>query len=78
MIDDKMHNENNMYITEIGQAVLQLSSFKIGSENHQRGISLRQKFLEILGNMRLVSPKMTSHLSSHNFQMLRINIFSKP
>ena len=28
--------------------------------------------------MRLVSPKMTSHLTSHNFQTLEIEIFSKP
>ena len=49
--------ENDMYIAGIGQAVLELLSFKIGSGNHQRGISLLQKFLEIFGNMRLVSSK---------------------
>ena len=27
---------NDMYITLIGQAVLELLSFKVGSENHQR------------------------------------------
>ena len=32
---------NDMYI---GQAVFELLSFKVGSENHQRGISSRQKF----------------------------------
>ena len=33
---------------------------------------------EIFGNIRLISPKMTSHLTSHNFQILKIEIFSKP
>ena len=30
--------ENDMYFTGIGQAVLELLSFKVESENHQRGI----------------------------------------
>ena len=64
-----------MCITGIGQAVLELLSFEVGSGNHQRGISLPQKFSEIFGNMRLVSPKMTSHLTNHNFQTLKIEIF---
>ena len=51
-----------MYITGIDEAVLELLSFKVGSGNHQRGISLLQKFSEIFGNMRFVSLKMTSHL----------------
>ena len=59
--------ENDMYVAGIGQAVLELLSFKVRPGNHQRGISLLQKFSEIFGNMRLVSPKMTSHLTSHNF-----------
>ena len=63
-----------MYIAGIGQAVLELLSFKVESGNHQRGISLLQKFSDIFGNMRL---KMTSHLTSHNFQILEIEIFSK-
>ena len=33
-----------MYIARIGQAVLELLSFKVGSGYHQRGISLLQKF----------------------------------
>ena len=70
--------ENDMYIAGIGQAVLELLSFKVRPGNHQRGISLLQKFSEIFGNMRLVSTKMTSHLTSHNFQILNIEIFSKP
>ena len=70
--------ENDMYIAGIGQAVLELLSFKVGSGNHQRGISLLQKFSEIFGNMRLVSPKVTSHLTSHHFQIIKIEIFSKP
>ena len=69
--------ENDMYIAGIGQAVLELLSFKVESGNHQRGISLLQKFPDIFGNMRLVPLKMTSHLTSHNFQILKIKIFSK-
>ena len=67
-----------MYIAGIGHAVLELSSFKVLPGNHQRGISLLQKVSEIFVDMRLVSPKMTSHLTSHNFQILKIEIFSKP
>ena len=66
-----------MNIAGIGQAILELLSFKVGSGNHQRGISLLQKFSEIFGNMRLVSLKVTSHLTSHTFQILKIEIFSK-
>ena len=66
-----------MYIAGIGQAVLELLSFKVESGNHQRGIFLLQKFSDIFGNMRLVPLKMTSHLTSHNFQILKIEIFSK-
>ena len=32
--------ENDTYITGIGQAVLELLSFEVGSGNHQREISL--------------------------------------
>ena len=67
-----------MYIAGIGQAVLELLSFKIGSGNHRRGMFLLQKFSKIFGNMRLVAPKMTSHLTSHSFQILKIEILSKP
>ena len=63
-----------MYIAGIGQAVLELLSFKVGSGNHQWGISLLQNFSDIL---RLVPLKMRSHLTSHNFQILKIEIFSK-
>ena len=70
--------KNYMYIVAIGQAVLELLSFKVGSGNHQRRISLLQKFSDIFGNMKLVPLKMTSHLTSHNFQILKIEIFSKP
>ena len=69
--------ENDMYIAGIGQVVLELLSFKVESGNHQRGISLLQKFSDIFGNMRLVPLKMTSHLTSHNFQILKIEILSK-
>ena len=69
--------ENDMYIAEISQVVLELLSFKVESGNHRRGISLLQKFSDIFGNMRLVPLKMTSQLTSHNFQILKIEIFSK-
>ena len=52
-------------------------SFEVGLGNHQKGISLLQKFSDIFGNMWLLPLKMTSHLTSHNFQMLKIEIFSK-
>ena len=65
-----------MYIAEIGQAVLELISFKVVSGNHQRGISLLQKSSETFGNLRLVPLKMTLRLTSHNFQILKIEIFS--
>ena len=35
---------HELYIVEIGQAVLELLSFKVGSGNHQREISVHQKF----------------------------------
>ena len=35
--------KNDMYMIGIGQAVLELSSFKVESGNHHRGISLLQK-----------------------------------
>ena len=66
-----------MYITGIDQAVLELLSFKGESGNQQRGISLLQKFSKIFGNIRLVSQKLMSHLTSHNFQILKIVTFSK-
>ena len=69
--------ENDMYMTVIGEAVLELS-FKAGLGNHQKEISLLQKFSEIFGNLRLISPKMTSYLTSHNFKILKIETFSKP
>ena len=69
--------ENDMYITGIGQAIVELLSFKVGSRNHQGGISVLQKFSDPFGNMRLVPLKMTSHLTSLNFQILKIERFSK-
>ena len=66
-----------MYIVGIGQAVLELLNFKDGSGNHQMVIFLIQKFSDIFDNMRLVPLKRTSHLTSHNFQILKIAIFSK-
>ena len=56
-----------MYITVIGQAVLELLNFKIGSLNPVSS--------EIFVNMRLISTKMTS---CHYFQVLEIEVFSKP
>ena len=67
-----------MYITVIGHAVLELLSFKVGSGNHQTGIFLLQKFSGIFGNIKLIAPKMTSYLTSHNFQILKIETFSEP
>ena len=67
-----------MFITGIGQAFLELLSFKVESGNHQRAISLLQKFSEIFGSMVLASLKMTSHMTSHNFQILKVQIFCKP
>ena len=61
--------ENDMYIAGIGHTVLELLSFKVESGNHQMRISLLQKFSDIFGNMRLLPLKMTSHLTSHNFQI---------
>ena len=69
--------ENDIYMAGIGQAVLEILSFKVESRNHQMGISLLQKFSDIFGHMRLVPLKITSHLTSHNFQILKIEIFSK-
>ena len=66
-----------MYVAGINQAVLELLSLKFDSGNHQKGISLLQKVSNIFGNMRLVPRKMTSHLTSHNFQILKIQIFLK-
>ena len=56
--------ESDTYIAGIRKAVLELLRFKVGSGNHQRGISLIQKFSEAFGNMRLVSPKMTSQVQN--------------
>ena len=42
--------KKDMYIIEIGQAVLELSIFKVGSGNHQVEISLLQKFPGILSS----------------------------
>ena len=50
--------DNDMYVAGISPAVLELLCFEVGSANHQRRIFLLQKFLEIFGNMRLVSLKM--------------------
>ena len=66
-----------MYIAGISQAILELLSWKVESGNHQKGISLLQKVSAIFSNMRLVPLKMTSHLTSHNFQILKIQIFLK-
>ena len=64
--------ENDIYIAGIGQAELELLSFRESPKGN-----LLQKFSDIFGNMRLVPLKMTSHLTSHNFQILKIEIFSK-
>ena len=48
-----------MHITVIGQAVLELLSYKVGSGNHQTGISLLQNFS---GNLR----KYEAHFTENN------------
>ena len=72
--------ENDVCITVIGQAVLELLSFKVGSSwvKESPNGDLLQNFSEIFGLMRLISPKMTSYLTSRNFQILNIEISSKP
>ena len=67
-----------MYVTGSDQAILELLGFRVSSGSSQRGISLLQTFSEIFANIRLVSPKMISHLTSHNFQASKIEIFSWP
>ena len=62
-----------MYFAGIGQAVLELLSFKSG-----QGIVKGESSSEIFGNTKLVSLKMSSHLTSYNSQILKIEIFSKP
>ena len=62
-----------MCITGIGHAVLKLLSFKTGSGNHQMGSPDFRNF----GHLRLVPLKMTSQLTSHNFQILIIKVCSK-
>ena len=69
--------DNDMYISGIRTAVLEVLSFKVKSGNHQRGIFLLQKFSGIFDKIRLIPSKMKSHLTSHNFQILRSEIFSK-
>ena len=66
-----------MYIAEINQAVLELLSLKFGSGNHRREIYFLQKFLDIFGNMTLVTMIIMTHLICHNFQIIKIEIFSK-
>ena len=55
-----------MYITGIGQAVLELLSFEVGSGNHQRESPYLRIFKssEIRGSFHR---ELTSHLTSHNF-----------
>ena len=62
-----------MYITD------NILCFKVGLGNHPgespNEISLLQKFME---TFRLISPKITSCLTSHNLKILKIEIFSNP
>ena len=62
-----------MYVAGIDQSRSRV--IKVESGNHQRRISSLQKFSDIFGNMRFVPLKITSHLTSHNFQILKIGIF---
>ena len=65
--------KNNMYIDGISQVFLKLLGFKVGSGNYQSFISKIS-----VTYMGLVSLKMASHLTSHNFRILKIETFSKP
>ena len=69
--------ENDMYIAEIGRAVHELLSFTVGSGNHQREISLLQKFSDIFSNMRLIPLKNDVTSDKSQFRILKIEIFSK-
>ena len=62
-----LESDTYMYIAKS----VELLRFKVGSGNHQRGISLIQKFSETFGNMRLVSPKMTSKVTISKYLKLR-------
>ena len=69
--------ENDMCVAEIGRAVHELLSFKFGSGNHQREISLLQRFSDIFSNMRLVPLKNDVTSDKSQFRILKIEIFSK-
>ena len=60
-----------MHIAGIGQAILELLSFKVGSGNHQRRISLLQKFSDLFDNTKHVPLKMTPHLTSPQFPNIK-------
>ena len=77
-IKGELQRENKLITYERAFKMLENDIYIAGLGNLQRGISLLQKFLEIFGNMRLISPKMTSHLKSHTFEILKMKIFSKP
>ena len=67
--------ENNMYIARIGHTILSVLRYKVGPGNHQKESPYFRNFWKS-GNF--VSPKMTSHLTSHNFQILfKLEVFSK-
>ena len=70
--------ENDMYIIGIGQAVLELSSFKIESGNHQRGITITSKSFGNLQKYEARLAKMMPHMTGHNFEILKIEIFYNP
>ena len=69
--------ENDMYIAEIGRTVHELLRLIVGSGNHQREISLLQKFSDIFSNMRLVPLKNDVTSDKSQFRILKIEIFSK-
>ena len=50
--------ENDLCVTRMSQAVLELLIFKVGPGNHQRGIFLLQKFL---GNLRKYETHFTEN-----------------
>ena len=65
--------ENDICIAGIGQAILELLTFKVGSRNYQGGISFRN-FRK--SEVRFTENDVTSDKSQS--QSLKSKIFSKP
>ena len=70
--------ENDMYITGTGRAILKLSTFKVELGNHQSENLLISEIVGNLQNYEAHFTDLTSHLTIHNFQILKLEIFFKP